>query len=159
MNKMMMSVKDLKLNFGGPCGHIRSRLNMAARFAEIKLSKRYLHYTTSQLMELLSARGNVTFKMENRPDVKLEKGKLMEIGALLSTVQNGKEFQLVFSHSTEPTLTSEDTLTSTIHVTACNFVKMTANTLRSKSNLGELFEIHRVPLFESQRKSLGLDLK
>lgn len=159
MNNSLLSVLDLKAFIGGPCGHIRSRLDMASSSIEIKASARYHHYTISQLMELLSAHGRATFRMEGREDVILKSGTLNEIGALLSTVPRSKEFKILFAQESVPTTNNNGSLHLHVDVYVCKFIKLSANTLKSKSNLGELFEIHRVPLFKIQRKSLGLDLK
>lgn len=84
----------------------------------------------------------------------------MEIGVLLSTIKRNEEFDLILSECTStPVGKVIDGYTTIIEITICKFIKLSANSIKSKSNLGRLFEIHDVPLYSSQRRSLGLDLK
>ena len=111
-------------------------------------------------MELFSKRGGVTLKVEGRPDTILGKGQLNEIGALMSTIKRNEEFSIVLSECSPTAYDKEiDGYTTYIEITKCKFIKLSANSIKSKSNLGPLFEVWKVPLFKSQRRSLGLDLK
>ena len=146
--------------WSGSCGLAGSRENMTARNITIKQSNRYHIYTTSQLMELFSKRGEITLRVEGRPDATLVKGNLNEMGALLSAIKRNEEFSIVLSELRSAT--SDKIIggyTTLIKITTCKLIKLSANSIKSKSNLGPLFEVWKVPLFESQRRSLGLDLK
>ena len=136
------------------------RAEMMSGKLDINQSNRYHIYTTSQLMELFSKRGGVTLKVEGRPDTMLGKGQLNEIGALMSTIKRNEEFSIVLSECSPTAYDKEiDGYTTYIEITKCKFIKLSANSIKSKSNLGPLFEVWKVPLFKSQRRSLGLDLK
>ena len=111
-------------------------------------------------MELFSKRGGATLRMKGRPDVTLVKDQLNEIGALISTINRNEEFSIVLSEcSTMSFDKNTDDHTMKVEITICNFIKLSANSIKSKSNLGSLFEVWKVPLYSSQRRSLGLDLK
>ena len=157
-------LSDVVLEASGWNGYWSGPSNLRAEMMSGKLdinqSNRYHIYTTSQLMELFSKRGGVTLKVEGRPDTVLGKGQLNEIGALMSTIKRNGEFSIVLSECI-PTLFYYLFFVYTTYneISKCKFIKLSANSIKSKSNLGSLFEVWKVPLFESQRRSLGLDLK
>ena len=144
---------------GSSCGTGR-RTDMWVGNIHVKQSDRYHIYTTSQLMELFSKRGRAVLRMKGRPDTTLAIGELMGIGVLFSTIKRNEEFDIILSECTSVTADKViDGYTTIIEITICKFIKLSANSIKSKSNLGQLFEIHDVPLYSSQRRSLGLDLK
>ena len=157
MEKNKLEVCGLK---GFWSGRSNSCTEKMSRNITIKKGNRFHIYTTSQLMELFSKRGGVTLRMKGRPDVTLVKDQLNEIGALINTIDRNEEFSIVLSEcSTMSFDKNTDDHTMKVEITICNFIKLSANSIKSKSNLGPLFEVWKVPLFESQRRSLGLDLK
>ena len=157
MEKNKLEVCGLK---GFWSGRSNSCTEMMSRNITIKKGKRFHIYTTSQLMELFSKRGGATLRMKGRPDVTLVKDQINEIGALISTINRNEEFSIVLSEcSTMSFDKNMDDHTMKVEITICNFIKLSANSIKSKSNLGSLFEVWKVPLYSSQRRSLGLDLK
>lgn len=157
MEKNKLEVRGLK---GFWSGRSISRTEMMSRNITIKQSNRFHIYTTSQLMELFSKRGGATLRMKGRPDVTLVKDQLNEIGAIISTINRNEEFSIVLSECSTMSLDKiTDDHTIKVEITICKFIKLSANSIKSKSNLGPLFDVWKVPLFESQRRSLGLDLK
>lgn len=134
--------------------------DMAARNITIGKSNRYHLYTTSQLIELFAKRGDVSVRIANREPVAIKAGDQSAVSVLFSTIGRNEEFSIVLSEcSTMSFDKNTDDHTMKVEITICNFIKLSANSIKSKSNLGSLFEVWKVPLFESQRRSLGLDLK
>lgn len=81
----------------------------------------------------------------------------MGIGVLFSTIKRNEEFDIILSECTSvPAGKVIDGYTTIIEINICKFIKLSANSIKSKCNLGQLFEIHDVPLYSSQRRSLGL---
>lgn len=146
--------------WSGLWGQANIREDMMSRDITIPKSNRYHIYTTSQLMELFSKRGDAILKVGGRQDVVLVKDQLNEIGVTLSTIGRNEEFQIVVKGYGP--LTHDEGIngkTMRVDIAVCNFIKLSANSIKSKSNLGRLFVAWNVPMFASQRRSLGLDLK
>ena len=134
--------------------------DMTTRNITIGKSNRYHIYTTSQLIELFAKRGDVSVRIANREPVAIKAGDQSAASALFSTIDRNDVFKILISTISRPNKSmAGDGYDITVNINVCEFIKLSANSIKSKSNLGPLFEAWNVPLFSSQRWSLGLDLK
>ena len=134
--------------------------DMMTRNLTIGKSNRYHIYTTSQLIELFAKRGDVSVRIANREPVAIKAGDQSAISVLLSTIGRNEVFKILINTMSGPNKSMVgDGFDITMNISVCEFIKLSANSIKSKSNLGPLFDVWNVPLFSSQRRSLGLDLK
>lgn len=169
MKKHILTPQGLNAFTGRGCGYWASRVECAKIAEHLKtermlckptLSGRYHIYTTSQLIELFAKRGNVSVWAANREPVAIETGDKSAVNVLLSTIGKNEVFKIAINTISGPNKSSvDDGYDITMNINVCEFIKLSANSIKSKSNLGPLFEVWNVPLFSSQRRSLGLDLK
>jgi hypothetical protein len=133
---------------------------MMTRGITIGKSNRYHIYTTSQLIELFAKRGDVSVRIANREPVAIKAGDQSAVSVLLSTIGRNEVFKILINTMSGPNKSMVgDGFDITMNIIVCEFIKLSANSIKSKSNLGPLFEVWNVPLFANQRRSLGLDLK
>lgn len=136
------------------------RQDMMTRNLTIGKSNRYQIYTTSQLIELFAKRGDVSVRIANREPVAIKAGDQSAVSALFSTIDRNEVFKILINTMSGPNKSmTGDSYDISIDINVVEFIKLSANSIKSKSNLGPLFEVWNVPLFASQRRSLGLDLK
>lgn len=134
--------------------------DMMTRNLTIGKSNRYQIYTTSQLIELFAKRGDVSVRIANREPVAIKAGDQSAVSALFSTIDRNEVFKILINTMSGPNKSmTGDSYDISIDINVVEFIKLSANSIKSKSNLGPLFEVWNVPLFASQRRSLGLDLK
>ena len=134
--------------------------DMMTRDITIGKSNRYHIYTTSQLIELFAKRGDVSVRIANREPVAIKAGDQSAVSVLLSTIGRNEVFKILINTMSGPNKSMVgDGFDITMNINVCEFIKLSANSIKSKSNLGPLFEVWNVPLISSQRRSLGLDLK
>lgn len=141
--------------------HDRSRSIMAAKPLKVLRERKPQYiYTTSQLIELFAKRGDVSVRIANREPVAFKAGDQSAVSVLLSTIGKNEVFKIVINTISGPNKSPVgDGYDITMNINVCEFIKLSANSLKSKSNLGPLFDEWNVPLFASQRRSMGLDLK
>jgi len=169
MKKHILTPQGLNAFTGRGCGYWASRVECAKIAEHLKtermlckptLSDRYHIYTTSQLIELFAKRGDITVRIANREPIAIKAGDQSVINVLFSTIGRDEVFKIVINTMSGPNKNSVgDGYDITMNMNVCEFIKLSANSIKSKSNLGPLFEVWNVPLFSSQRRSLGLDLK
>lgn len=134
--------------------------DMMTRNLTIGKSNRYQIYTTSQLIELFAKRGDVSVRIANREPVAIKAGDQSAVSALFSTIDRNEVFKILINTMSGPNKSmTGDSYDVSIDISVIEFIKLSANSIKSKSNLGPLFDVWNVPLFSSQRWSLGLDLK
>lgn len=134
--------------------------DMATRNITIGKSNRYHLYTTSQLIELFAKRGDVSVRIANREPVAIKAGDQSAVSVLFSTIGRNEVFKILINTMSGPNKSmTGDGYDINISISVIEFIKLSANSIKSKSNLGPLFEVWNVPLFSSQRRSLGIDLK
>ena len=134
--------------------------DMMTRNLTIGKNNRYQIYTTSQLIELFAKRGDVSVRIANREPVAIKAGDQSAVSALFSTIDRNEVFKILINTMSGPNKSmTGDSYDISIDINVVEFIKLSANSIKSKSNLGPLFEVWNVPLFTSQRRSLGLDLK
>ena len=138
-----------------------SRMFMASGNNAMSKRPRHFIYTTSQLIELFARRGDVYFKVGNREAVAIKPGQQRELICLMSTIPRGETFTILIKamSSLKQDSKIEGSMSATIKIDSHRFKMLSANSVRSTANLGSLFDIWGVPLYSSQRRSLGLDLK
>lgn len=168
MEKHLITPEGLN-PFTRGCGYWASRVQSVMDAEQLKAerllckpsqSKRYHIYTTSQLIELFAKRGDVSVRIANREPVAFKAGDQSAVNVLLSTIGKNEVFKIVINTISGPNKSPVgDGYDITMNINVCEFIKLSANSLKSKSNLGPLFDLWNVPLFASQRRGMGLDLK
>lgn len=144
-------------------GHYdRSRSVMFAKPLNVmaKRKPQYI-YTTSQLIELFAVRGNAIFHIPNREPVIIRQFEKSKLITLMSTIPRGETFKITINALSGAKRIYGDLANKTmiIRINSPEFKMLSANSLKSAANLGPLFDEWNVPLFASQRRSMGLDLK
>lgn len=136
------------------------REDMMTHNITIPKTNRYHIYTTSQLIELFAKRGDVSVQIANHESVAIKAGDQSAVSTLFSTIGRNEVFKILINTKSGPNKSMVgDGVDITMHINVIEFIKLSANSIKSKGNLGTLFDLWDVPLFASQRRSLGLDLK